>query len=90
MTVTGLSRSQGKFDYLEAWITIQNVAAETNRNHDFSETEILCNHFLIRRTVEPSAFTADVFVLELKVVDPGNRVRLHYKSLILPGHEIHP
>jgi hypothetical protein len=85
--ITCVGRSSNKFDYLEAWITLQNLASETIRNKDFTDTEIAYNHFRIRRSVEPSSYTPSVYILVLKVVDPDNRVRLCNNSLILPDHD---
>ena len=90
MIITSVVRSSGKFDYLEGWITLQNLATQTNRNRDFTDLETTYSHFIIRRSVEPSPFTPSVFIMELKVIDPDNRVRLCYKSLILPDNESHP
>jgi len=86
MAIAGVMRSSGRFDYLEAWITMQNLATETSRNRDYTETEISYNHFRVQRLLKPSPYTPSLFILELKVIDPGNRVRLIYKFLIL--HEV--
>jgi len=90
MIIVSVARSSGKFDYLEAWITMHNLATETSRNKDYTVMDIAYTHFRIQRTVEPSPFTPSVFLLELKVIDPGNRMRLCYKSLIMPNDDRHP
>ena len=90
MIITGVARSQGSFDYLEAWITIQNMAGETINNDDLTESEFVHSHFRVLRTLEPSLFTPSVFILEFRVIDQGNKVRLRYKSLILSNDKRHP
>lgn len=90
MIIAGLARSSRKFNYLEAWVVMQNMEAVTGDDTDLSETEIAFDHFTIRRTVEPSPFTPSIFILKLSVIDPDNRIRLISKSLILPSHEILP
>ena len=90
MFIARVAQSKGKFDYLEGWITMQNLALKTNQTMDFTSKELSYNHFRIRRTVKPSSYTPSIFVLELKVIDQDNRIRLFYKSLILPDHALNP
>jgi hypothetical protein len=81
--------TSGRFDYLEAWIALHNVEAETSRTRDYTETEISYNHFRVKRLLEPSPYTPSVFILELKVIDTGSKVRLIHRTLILPSDEHH-
>lgn len=87
MTITGLERSRGNFDYLDAWIAMHNVATDSKLKFDFSESVIHYDQFSIKRSIEPSSFSTDVYILEIRVFDTGNHLRIQYKSLILPYYE---
>jgi hypothetical protein len=90
MIIISVSRSSGKFDYLEGWITMQNLATETIHSQDFTNIKKVYSHFHIIRSVEPSSFTPSLCILELKVIDHDSRVKLRYKSIIMFDRDRQP
>jgi len=90
MIFVSVARSNGKFDDLDAWISLQNLAVESRVNYDLTEKNFDFHHFQIQRSAVPSSFTPSILILEFKVVDPDNRIRLRYKSLIMKDDAYFP
>jgi hypothetical protein len=82
MIFVGVFRSSGKFDYLDAWITVENMATESKNKQDYTDLEFAFSNFRIKRSIVHSSFTPSVYILELRVFDSGNHLRISYKSLI--------